>query len=766
MRPSKHVIAAVAAVCVVNSPLTYAQNAPPPVVKSIEVQYAGPATVSKSRILANMRTQIGKPYSDVSVEEDIRNIYRTGNISNVRIYGEPQADGVKVVVVVQTKSVVKEVRFEGVSQVSSKSLRKKLVTKPGEQFTEANLEADRQKILDFYQERGYKDTAVTVRTENDEKANKTNVVFAVAEAGKTVVQHIRFEGNTVFKSKELRKQLKTKEHNILSVFTKAGRLENEKLVEDVATLKEYYQNHGYLDAVVGEPQVERVNGKADVDLIFPIKEGRQYHLGRVSVTGAKVFPPERIVSILKTQTGAVYSPKTIADDVKAIQDSYGAQGYVDVQVVPEATPGGSLTNNVNYRIDEGIQSYIQRINISGNTRTKDKVLRRELAVAPGELYNTVRVEASKQRLTNLNYFERVDVYPSESGLPGKKDVNVVVQEKHTGSFNFGAGFSSIDKLIGFVEVTQSNFDVTDWPHFVGGGERFRTRIQYGTARKDFIVSLTEPYFLDYQLQVGGEAFFHDATYLSTVYNQRNYGFNIFARKAINEFMAWRLDYRLEDIKIYGVDPSASNAIQSEAGSKLKSQIGPSLTYDSRDSVFLTRRGTRAELSTYVAGGPLGAQVNIYGFDLEASHYFSLPWDTILILNGELGSVSSFGGKQVPIFDRLYMGGSNNLRGFKFRDIGPKDENAQPLGGKSLARATVEYTFPIIDRVRGAMFYDTGFVNAGSLSYGTANVASDAGIGLRLDLPIGPIRLDYGVPIQKGDATNHSGHFNFNVGYQF
>ena len=768
MKPSKHLFAAVASVCVATSPFALAQNAPPPTVRSIDVQYAGPATVSKSRILANMRTQVGTAYSDVAVEEDIRNLYKTGNISNVRIYGEPQKDGVKVIVVIQTKSSVQEVRIEGATQVKTKTLRKQMVTKPGEQLTESNLEADRQKILDLYQEKGFKDTAVSVQTKNDEKTNKAVITYVINEGGKTTVKRIRFEGNTVFKPSVLRKQIKTQSKNILSVFTKAGRLSNDKLVEDVTSLKEFYQNAGYLDVQVSDPQIERVDKKADVDLIFPIKEGRQYHVGKMSVAGGKVFTSEQLRRVLKSQPGAIYSPKTVADDVKAIQDSYGSLGYVDVQVTPEANPGGPLINNINFHVEEGGPSYIQRINISGNTRTKDKVIRRELAVVPGELYNTVRVDASKARLNNLNYFDRVDVYPSESGIPGKKDLNVVVNEKHTGSFNFGAGYSSIDKLIGFVEVSQSNFDIGNWPHFTGGGERFRSRVQYGTTRKDFTVSLVEPYFLDYQLAVGGELFYHDATYLSTVYAQQNYGFDLYARKAINEFLSWRLDYRIEDVKIYNVTSTATDGlIKSQEGEKLQSQVGPSITFDTRDSVFLTRKGTRAELSSYVAGGFLGGDVNIYGLNLEVSHFIHLPWDTILILNGQIAGVSTWSGSQnVPIFDRFYLGGSNNLRGFKFRDIGPKDNSGEPVGGNSLARFTIEYTFPIVDRVRAAFFYDAGVVNSSSFSYSTSGMASDAGFGLRLDLPIGPIRLDYGIPIQKSDASSNSGHFNFNVGYQF
>jgi len=433
-----------------------------------------------------------------------------------------------------------------------------------------------------------------------------------------------------------------------------------------------------------------------------------------------------------------------------------------------SNPVGGQRFAVTYRLDEGKQAYVNRVNITGNTRTKDKVIRREMALGPGDLYNTVYADASKQRLLNLNYFDRVDVFPADTMTPGKKDVQVFVSEKRTGSLNFGAGYSTIDSIIGFVEVSQSNFDITNWPKFTGGGQRFQARIQAGAKRKDFTVALTEPYFLDYRLAVGAELFYHDADYYSSDYNQRNYGFNIFARRAITQDMYWRVDYRLENIDLYDMDSSVSPEIWRDRGNHTKSQISPSLIYDTRDSVFLPRRGTRAELSAFMSGGFLGGDVNIYGATLSASHFISLPWDTIFILAGEVAGVDRFSkSKHVPIFDTLYLGGSNNLRGFKYRDISPKDINGEPIGGNTRAYATAEFTYPIFDRVRGAFFYDVGFVRANSFNFTPKNVASDAGIGLRLDLPMFPIRIDWGYPLQTGGYTDRKkGQFNFNMGYQF
>ncbi len=730
-------------------------------------------TVSKEKILANMRTQVGRPYSEQAVEEDIRTLYATGNIANVRIFGEPSADGVKVIVVVATKSQVTEVRLTGVTRFKESRIRKQITSKPGDTLNEATLEADRQKVLDYYRTRGFTGADVRYTVEANEKAGTAQVVFAVNEGGgKVTVRAVRFEGNSVVSNRELRGVVKTKAKTIFNFFTKAGRLDTEQLDQDLAAIRDYYQNKGFIDAQVQPARIDQRDGS--VEITFPIVEGPQYRVGTVTFVGAKVFAPDELARATKLKTGAIYSPAGTQADLKAVQNLYGSRGYVDFQAGANPGPGGPQVINLTYTVEEGTQSYVEHINISGNVRTKDKVIRREIAVAPGDVMNTVRMDASKQRLQNLNYFGRVDLYPGDTLVPGRKDVNVVVEEKRTGSFNFGAGFSSIDNLLGFAEITQSNFDLMNWPNFTGGGQKFRMRIQYGTRRKDVTISLTEPYFLDLKLAVGGEIFYREAQFVSDVYEERRYGIDLNARKALNQFTFVRFGYRLEQIGIFNVDESVSQSIRDEEGDKLKSQISSGITYDTRDSVFLTRKGERIDFSAYAAGGFLGGDIDIYGLDLEGSKYFLLPGDTILTLNGELAVVNTWAsGTRVPIFDRLYLGGANNLRGYRFRDVGPKDDNGESIGGNTLARATIEYTFPVVEKIRGAVFYDVGFVSKGSYDFsakqesnGSGGLNQDVGIGLRLDLPIGPIRIDYGIPMQSDRFNGSGGKFNFNIGYQF
>ena len=736
-----------------------------PIVRSIDVQYTGPATISRARVLAQIRTKIGLPYSDTVAEDDIRTLYNTGQFQNVRIFGQPEGDGVKVIVAVQTRAMLNEIQIDGATRISPKKLRKNLGVKLNTPLREEDLEKGRQKIVETYQAHGFNDVEVTVHVEPiDATRGTSRAVFTVNEGIKGSVTSVRFEGNAHFSDRALRKQMKTRQKTIFAFVDKSGRLDETQLQDDLQKIREFYQNHGYVDVAVRDVRKERTSGGA-LQIVIVVDEGPLYHVGKISFVGYKATNEQKLRALLKMKEGDVYSAKAIKDDAKAMADAYGSGGYVDLTVIPESSPAHGGLIDLTYRIEEGQRSYVERINIIGNTRTKDKVIRREVLIAPGDVFNTVRVETSKKRLENLGYFSKVETFPVDTGVEGRKNLDIQVEEKRTGSLNFGAGFSTVDSLIGFIELTQVNFDITNWPSLTGGGQKFRIRLQGGLQRKDAEVVLTEPWFMDRPIAVSFSGFYHEANYLSSLYDQRNYGFSLDVRKGILPYLYATLGYRLENIDAFNIAASASPQLVAETGSSTKSVVTASLVFDRRDNPFLTRHGERITYTWWVAGP--GGTEQIYGFDVEASKYWHLPWDTILLVNAEVAGVDSWGDqtKLVKIYDRLFLGGSNNLRGFEFRDVGPKDEDGEPLGGQSMARVTVEYTFPIIEKARGAIFYDTGFVNTNPWDYNFNNVASDIGFGLRLDLPIGPLRLDYGIPIQQ--AGNHgSGKFNFNVGYQF
>src|SRR5213596_2246955 len=614
------------------------QSAPgPPIIRSIDVEYTGPATISKERILAQMRTKVGQPYSNEVVQEDIKALYRTGYIRNVRIFAQPQGDGVKVIVAVQTQAIVREIEITGAERIRPKRLRKEIKVSLNHAVDEQQLEEAREKIIEVYQGHGFNDVNVQFRVDPiDEKRGTARVVFTVNEGARGAISQVRFEGNAHISDRTLRKQMKTRGRTLIYFVDKTGRLDEVQLEQDLDKIREYYQNHGFIDVEIKEVRKDRTP-KGPMIITIVILEGPQYHVHKLTISGYEHSTDAKIRAFLKLKEGSVYSPKQLRDDAKAVADAYGSGGYVYLVITPEGTPAGPALIDVHYTIEEGARSFANRVNIEGNTRTKDKVIRREVLVAPGDVFNTVRVDTTKKRLENLGYFAKVETYPEETDIPGRKDLTILVQEKRTGSLSFGGGFSTVDKLVGFAELTQGNFDLFNWPSFTGAGQKFRLRIQYGTQRKDLIMTLTEPYFLDRRLALTGQLFYTEANYLSNEYNQRNYGFMVEMRKPLNSYTYATLGYTFQDVEIFDVSASASDAIQSQAGSTLESKVFTSVVFDTRDNALLTRRGQRVTFSPFIAGSFLGGDIRVYGMDLEGSQYFHLPWDTILLINGEIAT---------------------------------------------------------------------------------------------------------------------------------
>src|SRR6266513_152322 len=594
MRPPPFTIWAASVCALLGAALARAQApqaAPgPPIIRSIDVQYTGPGTVSKERILAHMRTRVGQPYSDQVVEQDIEALYKTGAILTVRIFAQPQGDGVKVIVAVQTRSIMREIEISGAERVGAKRLRKEIKLKLNQPVNEQQLEEARQKIVEVYQGRGFNDVSVQFRVDPiDEKRGTARVVFTVNEGVKGAVRRIRFEGNAHFSERVLRKQMKTRGKTLIYFLDKSGRLDEVQLEQDRDKLREWYQNHGYIDMEIKDVRRERAaNGPMILTIV--IAEGPQYHVGKVTVSGYQATTQEKIRALLKMKEGSVYSPKQLHDDAKAVADAYGSGGYVDLVITPESTPAGPALVDVHYKIEEGERSYLNRVTIEGNTRTKDKVIRREVLVATGDVFNTVRADTTKKRLENLGYFSKAETYPEDTGVPGRKDLTILVQEKRTGSLSFGAGFSTIDQLVGFAELTQGNFDLLNWPTFTGAGQKFRLRLQYGTQRKDFNLNIIEPYLLDRRWSLGGQLFYTEADYLSVEYSQRNYGFSFELRKPLASFMYASLAYQLQNVEIFNVSSGASAIIKSQEGTFTESKILNSIVFDRRDNPLLTRSG--------------------------------------------------------------------------------------------------------------------------------------------------------------------------------
>lgn len=749
-------------------------------ITEVAIRYNGPKTVDESVLRNHISSVAGQQYRAQKTDHDIESLNKSGLVDDVRVFAEPIGAGVKLTLEVTTRPALGSVGFSGNTSFSDQKLARESKLKAGGSLSDEEILAARRNIEKYYQGYGYPDATVTHRMQPSGNSGTADLIFVIDEGAKNEIRKIRFEGNHSFTDAELRKEMKVKEKGLFSFLTKSGRFETGQLDQDVDAILDYYRSHGYLRASTPGLRRDPV-GDGRVDLVIPINEGEKYTVAGVGFGRLTVFKPEELYPGLTLNGGDAYSSKKMRADITMIRSYYGSRGYADATVVPDISDAGPNRVNIVYRVTEGSRFRVGDVRIEGNTKTKDKVIRREIPLKPGAWFNSVDLDTTKSRLQNLQYFSDVQV----SGVPsggGYRDVNVLVEERKTGSVGVGVGFSSIDSIVGFVTLEQTNFDLFNPWSFTGGGQRFSMNLRAGSERSDFSVSLVEPWFMDQKLRLGGELFYRDANYYSDYYDQRNIGGNLFLARPFGDKASLKLDYKLEQVDI-DLDSSVAtmsaksvaaggppSLLLPEEGDYLRSAVGLNYVYDSRDSNLLPREGSKFDIGLTVAGGIFGGDVDTVTFSAQGQKHWNLWWDSILSINGEIAFVDSINGGTVPIFERMFLGGGRTLRGFEFRDVGPRDRvTGEVVGGQSLGFLSTEYTVPIIENVRAAVFYDMGFVNQDSWDFSPGDLYSDIGIGVRLKLPISPVplALDYAIPVSSpDDKADNGGQFNFSLQYNY
>jgi len=776
--------------------------APAPVdVARVEIKHLGPPATGDEFIRAQLRVKPGSPYNPAATDDDVRNLYATGLFSNIRVTDELSADGVVLTYTLQGRPRLTQVLFKGNEKYSDRKLRKKVSTKPGDPVDERKLFNDTRELLKFYEKKGAPGTTVKYVLGVEEASGKATATFEITEAPKVKIKDVIFDGATEIKQKELRKTVKTRRRWWLSWLTGSGRFKEDQFEEDKLRLEEFYFARGYLDFSINDVRFESPTPETMV-IHFDLTEGTPYRVGAVQIDGARLFPTNSLEGRLQLVPGATFTPGGLATDVETIQDFYGSRGYLDVT---ESARGLKVVRSPNienhtidlqYEIVEGQKSFIEKIEIRGNTKTRDKVIRRELAVSPGEVFDSVSIKRSRTRLEGLGYFSKVDLRPESTTIPNRRNLVVGVDEKNTGNIGLGAGFSSVDSLVGFVEFTQGNFDIARPPSFQGGGQKLRLRLQLGTSRQDYTMQFVEPWFLGRKLEFSWDLYYRELGFqsLEGLYDESRGGTRVGWRRPLwTDFFIGGIAYTLENVGIINVDEfNAPQTILDQKGFSLLSELSGSLTYDARRydinrGIGLPVGGQKTELLASVMGGPLGGDQDLYKLEARTAWYFRPPTN---LLGGKLGGhvleiIGRTGVAQqysntpdVPFYERYYLGGLYSLRGYQYRAVGPREAGAsgefEPIGGKTYWYATAEYSIPIIERFRVAAFYDIGMVYPNSFSYepdpsrgpgyNTGGYSDNWGVGVRLNLPIGPLRLDYAFPITHDEFSGSGGRFQFGIGY--
>ena len=764
--------ALLALICWGGAGVTQAQEFEGKKISSLDIHYNGTKTVDEARIRNLMSSKAGTLYSAERVDADVKLLYESGSVEDVRILAEPTGNTVRLIAEITSRDEYVGVGFKGNTKFSDQKLAKECKLKSRGLLSDELILEARRNIEKYYQGYGYPDVVVTHKVQPTDRQGKANLVFIIDEGNKNEIRRIRFEGNQVFADPVLSKEMKVKPKSWFSWLTKSGRFESGQLDTDLDAILDYYRSRGYLRA--SSPGIRRVPvGGGRVDLVIPISEGEKYTVATVNFGTMTVFKPEDLYPALTLVANSSYSSKKMRADITMIRSYYGMRGYADAAVVPDIRDAGANRVSITYKITEGTRFHVGRVNIKGNAKSKDKVIRREGTLQPGDWFNSVELDTTKARLTNLQYFSDVQVTGTPAG-GGYRDVDILVEEKSTGSVGVGFGFSSIDSIVGFLTLEQSNFDLFNPWNFTGGGQRFAMNLRAGSTQTDFTMSLVEPWFLDRKLALGSELFYRQSNYFSTYYEQTNMGAAMSLRQPLGDHGSLKLEYRLEQVKVVvasNTPPDSEYILGHEDGSFLRSAMSLNYLYDTRDSNIQPRSGHKLDAVTTLAG--LGGDVKSCTVSVQGQQYWNLKWrDSIFSISGELASVEGLNGKPVHVFERMFLGGGRTLRGFKFRDVGPRDNpnsTDESIGGKSLGYVSFEYTVPIIETVRAAVFYDTGFVNAASWDLNPSNLYSDAGFGIRLRLPISPmpLALDYALPLSiPNSQSDKGGQFNFYLLYQY
>jgi len=831
-----------------------------------EVMIVGNDLIDEDVIRDTIQTKPGDYYSEELTQKDTEKLMKTGNFDSIEVDKIIDNGNLIVTFRIHEHPTISAVNIEGYEKIKLKKIQKVLHSKANKPLNSATIKNDLERIRALYDDKGYANVRIEYRVKESTDKNEAALTFIINEGSQSYIRDVIISGNTHISNFKLEWEMDTKPRFLL--FFRKGIYDEYKLKDDMWKIMEMYQKIGYVQAKATY-DIKPTQENDGLAVYVNIDEGPLYTVGNITIRQRKLqgYYATNLFYEVGIYKGGIYSPQAVEKDAGNMRNYYRSLGYADANTAVKALQSDNSTPSnvvidVFYEINEKSLFDFGNIFISGNKRTKDIVLRRELNMTPGDRFNYYRIETSKQRLKNLNYFSKVEARDMTSrSNPRQKDVYINVEEKDAGKFGrigFGAGYSSVDSFVGFVQISQPNFDITNWRNwFVGGGQKLRLRADIGNERQDIIFSFTEPYFLyeklhGHKVSLGFDVFARNSDYLAPDYKTLRIGGDIRAGTPINfrwipklgkyigtiradltligEFIDVNVDdsidldnFVLKDnasLRTYTsrkVNPRTGRVrkiqfseygyenftekdkyLKDEEGTYI--QFAPIITFtrDTRDSLTLTTRGGITKWTS-----KLGFGTKIYALtELSHSHYFKLfetfrkkpqmPFSGphVLNLRGSLGIAT----ESTPMFDRFFMGGPNEMRGFGYRMAGPKDYSGDnPLGGTTKLFGSAEYTFPIYAftenySVRGAIFVDAGNVWWKKRSYNVGRRNPDGswssykdtrdnageinvtiGAGIRVNLPIGPIKIDYGYPIVKDSESKEwdfMDGFSFNVGASF
>jgi outer membrane protein insertion porin family len=713
-----------------------------------QVDVVGARKVDEATVRFKLKSRVGDRYSPEMVREDLKSLYSLGFFEDIVVRADIFEGGLRLSYVLYEKPSVESIKFVGNRKLSTEKVKAKVDLVEGGVIPPGALAKNVEKIRLFYEEEGYYRAKIEA-SEERLSPQEVAVTFTIAEGDKFDVSDIEIVGNVALRAKDIKSKLQTSE---LYLFFFGGTLKREELRRDLDRIRLYYLDNGFLDIAVEEPEIQVDEAKKKLRIIIKLQEGPQYRIRQLSIAGNKLFTESDFLSRMQSRAGGVFGREKLQADVVAITDRYTERGYLFAEVNPiTEVQRATSTVDISVEIVEGPQVYVNQIEILGNARTRDKVVRREIRLIEGNVFSSALVQESRQNLEGLGYFEEVRFDPKRTQAPDRVNVTVELKEKPTGAFSIGGGYSAVDGLLAAASISQSNL--------FGYGKQLGLTGQYGQNASRLLFQYTDPHFWDSNFVMQGRIFGNWTDYVNAQgYAQESYGTGL----TVSHPLPWRLfgsvGYLWEHVQITDVTADAPDIVIRQAlqngGESKTSAIILGLSRDTLDNVFTPTRGLRISTNFEYAGGFLAFAEDYNNFiktSLEASYYHPLYWKLVGHVRGFIGYGDSFGDTPyLPVQERYYLGGINTLRGFKNFSVGPKlSPYAANQGGNKAFYIQNEIIFPIYEplRLRGLVFFDTGNAFGENQPF-EWDVRYGAGVGVHFNSPLGNIRLEWGFNLNK------------------
>jgi outer membrane protein insertion porin family len=721
-----------------------------------DIQVKGNNRIESDAILRMIHSKVGSVYQPSQLSEDLRAIYGMGYFDDLRVESQSGPNGKIITFQVKEKATIRRIKFKGNRHFNDDKLRENLTISTGSILNIYKIRNNIDLIANLYKEDNYHQIKVDYTTEDLEN-NQTDLEFIIDEGERLYITNVIFEGNHTFTDRQLKKEISTSPKGFFYWLTSSGDLDKATLNQDMARLNAFYHNQGYIKARIGEPQVDILEN--EIHVTIKINEGPRFKVGKIDVSGDLIYPKETLLKPLHIGDDAYFNREKLQQDVISLTDLYADKGYAYADVAPYIKEDNDkLLVDITYQIQKKQQVYFENILITGNTRTRDKVIRRELWVHEQDMFNGKALKRSIRNLYRLDYFEDIKVKTLKGSDEDKMVLNIDVKEKPTGTFSFGAGFSSEENLFLLGGISMRNF--------LGRGQTLNFNGQIGAATTRFTFSFTEPWLFDTHLSFTGLVYNQDKKY--SEYEVHSIGGGLRFSYPIFDYTRVYWGYTYDISEVDEIDQDAPDTIWDLEGTNATSSANIGLGYDSRDRAFNPTEGSKHSINFEYAG--LGGDIGFNKTTVETGWYFPLYKGFIWFIHGKAGVVlENSDDKLLPDYEKFYLGGINSLRGYEYRGIHLTEinENGEEskVGGEMMAQFNVELIIPLYAKMglMGVVFYDTGNVYDDQIDLG--NMRSSWGYGVRWYSPIAPIRIEYGNIIDPRD-DEEDGRLEFTLGGAF